>query len=145
LNSLLHQIVIGAGLVGLSVVLQAGFTVGGLAVLDRLDNRKKRFAHHHAIGLIVFFVLLMFTAIVADVWMWAVFFYWSGALKDFEECLYFSTATFTTLGYGDVVLARDWRLLGAFEAANGLLIFGWATAFVIAAIQHFYVWSEHNR
>jgi hypothetical protein len=140
---MLHQIFIGAGLVGVTVVFQAGFTLIGLSILGRLGRRKKRFAHHHAIGIIVFFVMLMFAAIVLDVWMWALFYYVAGALVDFEEALYFSTTTFTTLGYGDVVLSSDWRLLGGFEAANGLLIFGWATAFVIAAIQHFYVWGDN--
>lgn len=141
---MLHQILVGAALVGVSVVFQAGFTVAGLSVLDRLGARKKRFAHHHAIAIIVFFVMLMFFAIVIDVWMWAAFYYFAGALNNIEEALYFSTATFTTLGYGDVVLSKEWRLLGSFEAANGLIIFGWATAFVVAAIQHFYVWHDAN-
>ena len=59
---------------------------------------------------------------------------WDGlaALGDFEAALYFSTASFTTLGYGDVVLDHRWRLLGAIEGANGLLLFGWSTAFLIS-------------
>ena len=142
---MLHQIVIGAALVGITVVIQAGFTVVGLSVLDRLGEHKRRLGHHHAIGIIVFFVLLMFLAIVMDVWMWAGFYWFSGALHDLEEALYFSTATFTTLGYGDVVLSKEWRLLASFEAANGLIIFGWATAFVVAAIQHFYVWQDSKK
>jgi hypothetical protein len=41
-----------------------------------------------------------------------------------------------------VVLGREWRLLASFEAANGLIIFGWMTALVIAVIQRFYNWSS---
>jgi len=40
------------------------------------------------------------------------------------------------------VLSHDWRLLGSFEGANGMIIFGWTTALVIAAIQRFYSWDE---
>ena len=54
----------------------------------------------------------------------------AGAIPDLETALYFSTASFTTIGYGDVVLGPDWRLIGAIEGANGLLLFGWSTAFL---------------
>ena len=139
---MLRQILIGALLVGVTVIFQAAFTVVGLRCLDWLERRKHRFSHYHAMFIIVFFVLLMFVGIVIDIWIWAVFYNASGALADFEEALYFSTVTFTTLGYGDVLPSEEWRLLASFEAANGLMIFGWATAFVVAAIQHFYVWHR---
>lgn len=127
---------------GLTVVFQAAVTVVGLRCLDWLERRKHEFSHHHAIYIIVFFVILMFVGIAFDIWIWAAFYYWNDVLPDFEEALYFSTATFTTLGYGDVILSKEWRLLASFEGANGLMIFGWATAFVMAAIQHFYVWHR---
>ena len=46
--------------------------------------------------------------------------------------------TYTTLGYGDVVLIERWRLLSSFEATNGIIMFGWTTAIVIAAVQRIY-------
>lgn len=58
------------------------------------------------------------------------------ALPDFESALYFSATSFTTLGYGDVVLDPKWRLFGAIERANGLLLFGWSTAFRMRALEH---------
>ena len=42
---------------------------------------------------------------------------------------------FTTLGYGDVVLSDRWRLLSSLEAANGIIMFGWTTAVVMAVVQ----------
>ena len=55
-----------------------------------------------------------------------------------EAALYFSMVTFTTLGYGDVLLDERWRLMAAFEAANGIIIFGLSTAVVVAVVQRVY-------
>ena len=140
--SLLHQIVIGAGLVGLTVIIQAMFMLVGLRGIETLRTHERKFTHQHATLIIVLFVLFMFFAVVMDVWLWAAVYLTIGAVASFEESLYFSTTTFTTLGYGDVVLGREWRLLASFEAANGLIIFGWMTALVIAVIQRFYNWSS---
>jgi hypothetical protein len=81
----------------------------------------------------------MFLAMIVEVWLWAGLYLVIGALETLEEALYFSTVTFSTLGYGDVVLDNSWRLLGSFEAANGLFLFGWSTALVFAVIQRLHV------
>jgi hypothetical protein len=46
--------------------------------------------------------------------------------------------TFTTLGFGDVVLIGQWRTLASIQAANGVIIFGWTTALIFYFIQHVY-------
>ena len=55
-----------------------------------------------------------------------------GEFDAIEPALYFSTSTFTTVGFGDLVLAEDWRMLAAAESANGFLLIGWSTAFLVA-------------
>ncbi len=67
-----------------------------------------------------------------QIWLYAALYVMAGALPDLETALYFSTASFTTVGYGDIVLSPHWRLVGAIESANGLLLFGWSTAFLAA-------------
>ena len=67
-----------------------------------------------------------------EIWSYGVVYLVIGALPDFEAALYFSTTSFTTLGYGDLVLDHRWRLFGAIEGANGLLLFGWSTAFLFS-------------
>jgi voltage-gated potassium channel Kch len=83
-------------------------------------------------------ILFLLFPIILDITLWATFYYVSGALPSFEEALYFSTVTFTTVGYGDIVLGREWRQLATFEAVNGWIIFGWATALIVAVIQRLY-------
>lgn len=55
---------------------------------------------------------------------WAILFVWLGEFSDFETAFYHSVVNFTSLGYGDIVMSEKWRLLGALEAANGILMFG---------------------
>jgi len=83
------------------------------------------------------------------VWLYAGAYLALGARPDLETAVYFSTASFTTIGYGDVVLDRQWRLVGAIEGANGLLMFGWSTAFLFSVISRMraleHDWLERPR
>ena len=83
-------------------------------------------------------VLLMFLASLLEVLVWAVTFLALNAIEGFERALYFSMVTFTTLGYGEIVLDEEWRLLASFAAANGIIMFGWTTAIVLAVVQRVY-------
>ena len=94
-------------------------------------NRKKR-------RLVGGAVLLMFLVIVVEIAVWATAYLLAGAIEEVETALYFSTVTFTTLGYGDILLSQKWRLLAAFEAVNGIIMFGLTTALLIAAVQRVY-------
>jgi hypothetical protein len=80
-------------------------------------------------------VALLFFASIVESAIWAATYVALGAISTFEQALYFSTVTFTTLGFGDITLAQDWRLLSSFQAANGTILFGWSTALVFAFVQ----------
>ena len=67
-----------------------------------------------------------------------------GVFDTIEEATYFSTVTFTALGYGDIVLEPPFRLLSSFQAANGLFLFGWSTALVFAVV-HWIYQGDRNR
>ena len=81
-----------------------------------------------------------------DIILWAVA-YWifAGAehFANFEDAVYFSSVTYTTLGYGDVTLSDNWRLLCGIRAMNGVLLFGWSTAILFYLVQRF--WSEERK
>jgi hypothetical protein len=76
-------------------------------------------------------VLMMFYVSLFEALIWALTYLAVGAISGLEEALYFSTVTYTTLGYGDVLLDQSWRLLASFQAANGIIMFGWTTALIV--------------
>lgn len=100
--------------------------------------RKPRLLRKTNIHLINGIVLMMFLASLAEVFIWACVYLALDAIEGLEQAVYFSMVTFTTLGYGDILLDERWRLLASFEAANGIIMFGWTTAIVIAAVQRIY-------
>jgi hypothetical protein len=142
---MLTQLLIGAALVGVTSIVQAAFMLVGFRALQALRTRERTFSHQHATLIIVLFVLHMFVAMIVDVAIWAAMYRWLDTVSTTEAALYVSLGSFTTIGYADVQVAEHWRLLVAVEGVNGMIIFGWATALVIAAIQHFDVWPGAHR
>ena len=71
---------------------------------------------------------------VAEISVWALIYAWMGALPGLQSAWYFSAVTYTTTGYGDLVLPEDWRLVGAIEALTGILMCGWSTGFFFAVV-----------
>ena len=70
-----------------------------------------------------------------EITVWALFFQWKQAMPDLSSALYFSAVTYTTTGYGDLVLPAEWRLVGAVEALTGILMCGWSTGFFFAVVE----------
>ena len=101
-------------------------------LITRLRHRFRRFANTAAIVLGVLFVMLVHTV---NVWVWAMTFYLVGAFGSFEPSLYFSLVSFTTVGFGDITLNHEWRLLSGLTAANGFISFGWSTAYMVELVR----------
>lgn len=87
-------------------------------------------------------VLIMLLATVIESGIYAGTYLAVGAMDDIETTIYFSMVTYTTLGYGDVVMHDQWRLLASFEAANGIIMFGWTTALIFASVHLIYLKKE---
>ena len=135
---MLFRLSMAAALIAATVVIQALFMAAGLNTFKRIEELRPGAMTHTPATTTVVWILFLLIPIILDVTLWATFYYVSGALPSFEEALYFSTVTFTTVGYGDIVLGREWRQLATFEAVNGWIIFGWATALIMAVIQRLY-------
>jgi hypothetical protein len=73
-----------------------------------------------------------------EISVWALFYLLKGAIPDLQSALYFSAVTYTTTGYGDVVLPEAWRLVGGVEALTGILMCGWSTGFFFAIVSRMY-------
>jgi hypothetical protein len=82
--------------------------------------------------IILFSVILLLH--ITETSLWAGFYYTRALFSDFETSLYFSLGSYTTIGYGDVLLPQKWRLLGAIEGISGVLLCGISTAFIFAAM-----------
>jgi len=132
------QMLLGSGMIILTTVIQGGFTIASVAMLRRRVSLKVARSNFQTTLLLSYFVLWLFVATIIEVWAWALLYLIIGAAQSLEEAAYFSTVTFTTLGYGDITLDESWRLLSSFEGANGLLMFGWSTALIFAAVQRVY-------
>jgi len=66
---------------------------------------------------------------VLEIAVWALFFWWEKCLPDLESSFYFSGVTYATLGYGDLLLPKEWRMFGPLEALTGSLMVGLSIAF----------------
>jgi len=129
---------IGAVLIAITVVIHA---VGTTAWVRRLARRSAEVpisSNSQAIAILIKTVLIVFVLHTIEIMVWA------GAyqvllplqeLGSFEEAVYFSFVTFSTLGYGDITLSEGWRVLSGIEALNGILLVGWTTALIFAVVQ----------
>jgi voltage-gated potassium channel Kch len=81
--------------------------------------------------------VVMAVLIIGHIFMfatWATLFVWLGEFEDFATAFYHSTVNFTSLGYGDIVMSEEYRLLGALEAANGVLMFGLSAGAILSVM-----------
>jgi hypothetical protein len=69
-----------------------------------------------------------------EISLWALVYAWGRAMPDLNAALYFSAVTYTTTGYGDLVLPEGWRLVGGIEALTGILMCGLSTGFFFAVV-----------
>jgi len=129
------QLMFALGLACATVLIHALGTWGAIVHLARVWPQRKGnqglFATEIQIVRVVSVLLLLH---LIEAGIWAMFYLISGDLPDIETAVYFSMTSYTTVGYGDVVLPAPWRLLGPMEAAVGILMFGWSTAIIVAAI-----------
>ena len=79
---------------------------------------------------------------VVEISVWALFYRWQQCLPGAEAAFYFSGVTYTTLGYGDIVLPREWRLLAPLEGLTGILMCGLSAGLFFATVTAIYMPRE---
>jgi len=130
---MLMRMSFAAGLVVITVVVHAL----GLDVLLRTLFRSKALARtgfRPVTGMVIGLACWLVLVHALEIVVWGLFYFWRGCLPDVESAIYFSGVTYTTLGYGDVVLPREWRMLAPVEALTAILMCGLSTGLFFALV-----------
>jgi hypothetical protein len=129
---MLQHLFISAGLVALTVAVHAaGF---GL-ILGTLVKRHIVPSGALAITwLLIRLAWLLMLIHIVEISLWASFYLWQHCFPDAESAFYFSGVTYATIGYGDVVIAKPWRLLAPLEGLTGTLMCGLSAGLFFAVV-----------
>jgi hypothetical protein len=128
-------------LVGL-LLMAVCVTIHAAGITWALQRLRRSMSQPHGFwantGLFVLVAVWVVTLHLAEMSVWAVTYAWNGAMPDLASALYFSAVTYTTTGYGDLVLKQPWRIDGGIEALTGILMCGWSTGFFFAMVNRVY-------
>jgi hypothetical protein len=128
---MIHQLFIAWCLMASNVVIHGG---GVVAALDRLRRKEIRPGIVSSTWLFVWLAGWIILLHVTEIMVWAFAYALWNAMPDLPSAMYFSAVTYTTTGYGDLVLPQSWQLVGAVEALTGILMCGWSTGFFFAVL-----------
>jgi len=143
---MLTEIGIAAAIVAVCLIIHvAGILLMAEWLLRRREDLQRTTSgRRFAVMIVALFAGVLFLH-VTQTSLWAVFYYAQDLFSDFETSLYFSMVSFTTLGYGDVLLPRKWRLLGVIEGFSGVLLCGVSTAFIFAVVNAMFQFRLRQR
>lgn len=126
------QLLIGFAIISLTILIHVGFTAAAEWGLRReLTWSGKRSGPFRFVLRLVSVTVWLLASMTVSVWLWALCLLGLDVFQDMETSVYFSLVSFTTLGFGDIILGEDWRILSGLMAANGLIIFGLTTAVMV--------------
>ena len=133
MSQLFAQFAVATVLVVLCLVIH-GFALFNLSRVMRSESALERMRHIRPLsprgaGFTLLVVLTMFALHGFEIWIFALSYWLLGAVEGLEGALYFSTISYSTVGYSDAHILTQWRLVGAFESILGVFLLGWSTAF----------------
>ena len=133
---MVSNLLIGWGLMALCVVIHAGGVISAVQWIRRRQVPGQQLWPwaRMFIGVAGWVIALH----VLEITMWALVYAWTGAITGLQPAWYFSAVTYTTTGYGDLVLPEDWRLVGSIEALTGILMCAWSSGFFFAVVSRMY-------
>ena len=118
-------------LLALTVTIHAA---GLSAMLPRIWSAPRDTRFWPVTRLLVWVAWCLILLHLAEIAVWALFYWWQQCLPDAESAFYFSGVTYTTVGYGDLVLPKEWRMLGPVEGLTGILMCGLSTGLFFAIV-----------
>lgn len=136
---MLINIILGLTLVAINVIIQAYGTSFWLDRLQSLESKlKAENISRPSARILIFTSFFLISIHLIQSGIWAGLYFFSPSVEEFEsfeKAIYFSLVTFTTLGYGDITIDTNSRILAGLEAINGILLIGWSTAFMFSVYQ----------
>jgi hypothetical protein len=132
---MLKELVVAFAIVAVCLMLHV-FSIVLMAqwLVEHRAKREQQMRTRNYVGLLIASFSGIILLHMIEIAIWAVFYFMRSLFADFETSLYFSTTSYTTIGFGDVLLPRGWRMLGGIEAVSGVLLCGLSTAFVFAIV-----------
>jgi hypothetical protein len=124
------KLLLGLAAMACCVVIHASGVTWALRRLRRGGNQGQEF--WSLTWICVRLAAWMVVCHLAEIGLWGLLYVWQGAMPDARTAFYFSVVTYTTTGYGDLVLPPQWRIVGGIEALTGILMCGASTAFFFA-------------
>jgi hypothetical protein len=141
---LLQNLVLATAMVGVTVLIHFWGLILLMRIMGHTGPRLRADKSPGGMAVLVLVVVFgIFGLHTIEIWLYAMAYLALHALPSLEPALYFSTVTFVAVGYGDVVLPRTWRMLSAIEAANGVILIAWSTAFLFSVTGRLRL-LEHN-
>lgn len=133
---MLEQLLISTPLLALCVIIHA---LGVTAAIRWLRQQRNAFSSFWSLsGLFIAVAIGMILCHLAEISLWAALYKYKNAMPNAADAIYFSAVTYTTTGYGDLLLPEGLRLVGAVEALTGILMCGWSTGFFFAVVTRVY-------
>lgn len=132
---MLVNLVLGLPTMMVCLLLQASLLVTALHYYKRHEYLVDNPSMWASLVVISSVMLLLLAGNLAQISIWALLFQWLGEFERFGDAFYHSAVNFSTLGYGDIVMSEQRKLLGPLEAVNGILMVGISTAMLMAALQ----------
>ena len=143
MNSLLAKLLLGGLLMALCIIVHSV----GLTYVFKFMKRKKalHWSFWRSVRILIAVASWIIFLHLINIVLWGSLFAWVKAIPDLQSAIYFSAVTYTTTGYGDVLLPKPWQLIGGIEALTGLLMYGWTTGFFFAIVSRMYVWPDDQQ
>ncbi|KAB7614391.1 two pore domain potassium channel family protein [Amylibacter sp. SFDW26] len=136
--TVLSQILLGTVILVLCSLIHSVILVWSINTLKSVASKLE--SGNTSLRIVIFTTIALTFVVLAhtiQVWVWAISFISFGALETLSDSIYFALITYTTLGYGDIVLGEAYRIYGAMAAVTGLLNFGLSTAFLVGLASRF--------
>ena len=132
---MLINLVLGLPTMVACLLLQAMLLVWVMRYYGRHRDQTNNPSYWSSPAVISGVMLLLVIGNLTQVAIWALLFMLLGEFPAFGEAFYHSAVNFATLGYGDIVMSPEHKLLGPLQAINGVLMIGVSTAALMAAFQ----------